>query len=73
MVVKVNNLEQRDILGFTGRSPRWCISYKFAAEQAETKVESIDVQVGKSGTLTPVANLDAGFIGRNDGQKGESA
>jgi DNA ligase (NAD+) len=57
MVVKVNNLEQREILGFTGRSPRWCISYKFAAEQAETVVESIDVQVGKSGILTPVANL----------------
>jgi DNA ligase (NAD+) len=57
MVVKVNNLAQREILGFTGRSPRWCISYKFAAEQAETKVESIDVQVGKGGTLTPVANL----------------
>jgi len=57
MVVKVNNLEHREILGFTGRSPRWCISYKFAAEQAETNVESIVVQVGKGGTLTPVANL----------------
>jgi DNA ligase (NAD+) len=57
MVVKVNNLEQREILGYTGRAPRWCISYKFAAEQAETVVESIDVQVGKGGTLTPVANL----------------
>jgi NAD-dependent DNA ligase len=57
MVVKLNNLEQRDILGSSSRSPRWCISYKFAAEQAETKVESIDVQVGKGGTLTPVANL----------------
>jgi len=57
MVVKVNNLAQREILGFTGRSPRWCISYKFTAEQAETKVESIVVQVGKGGTLTPVANL----------------
>jgi DNA ligase (NAD+) len=57
MVVKVNSLEQRDILGATGRAPRWCISYKFAAEQAETIVESIDVQVGKSGILTPVANL----------------
>jgi len=62
MVVKVNNLNQRDILGFTGRSPRWCISYKFAAEQAETKVESIDVQVGKGGTLTPVANLTPVFL-----------
>ena len=57
MVVKVNNIEQREILGYTGRNPRWCISYKFAAEQAETKVESIVVQVGKGGTLTPVANL----------------
>ncbi len=57
MVIKVNTFEQRDILGATGRAPRWCISYKFAAEQAETTVESIDVQVGKSGILTPVANL----------------
>ncbi len=57
MVVKVNNFEQREILGYTGRSPKWCISYKFAAEQAQTVVESIDVQVGKGGTLTPVANL----------------
>ncbi len=57
MVVKINNLAQREQLGATGRAPRWCISYKFAAEQAETVVESIDVQVGKSGILTPVANL----------------
>ncbi len=57
MVIKINRFEQRGILGATGRAPRWCISYKFAAEQAETIVESIDVQVGKSGILTPVANL----------------
>jgi DNA ligase (NAD+) len=57
MVIKVNRFDQRDILGATGRAPRWCISYKFAAERAETTVESIDVQVGKSGILTPVANL----------------
>ena len=57
MVVKVNRFDQRDMLGATGRAPRWCISYKFAAEQAETVVESIVVQVGKGGTLTPVANL----------------
>ncbi|TKJ39521.1 MAG: DNA ligase (NAD(+)) LigA [Planctomycetes bacterium B3_Pla] len=57
MVIKVNRFNQRDMLGATGRAPRWCISYKFAAEQAETTVESIDVQVGKSGILTPVANL----------------
>jgi DNA ligase (NAD+) len=57
MVIKVNRFDQRDVLGATGRAPRWCISYKFPAEQAETTVESIDVQVGKSGILTPVANL----------------
>ena len=57
MVIKINRFDQRDVLGSTGRAPRWCISYKFAAEQAETAVESIDVQVGKSGILTPVANL----------------
>jgi len=57
LVIKINRFDQRDILGATGRAPRWCISYKFAAEQSETTVESIDVQVGKSGILTPVANL----------------
>ncbi|MHC4762032.1 MAG: NAD-dependent DNA ligase LigA [Planctomycetota bacterium] len=57
MVVKVNRLSQQALLGATGRAPRWCISYKFAAEQAQSVVESIDVQVGKSGILTPVANL----------------
>jgi DNA ligase (NAD+) len=57
MVIKVNRFDQQDILGATGRAPRWCISYKFPAERAETAVESIDVQVGKSGILTPVANL----------------
>jgi len=57
MVIKVNSFRQRDILGATGRAPRWCISYKFPAERAETVIESIDVQVGKSGILTPVANL----------------
>ncbi|MHC4642561.1 MAG: NAD-dependent DNA ligase LigA, partial [Planctomycetota bacterium] len=59
MVIKINNFDQRDILGATGRAPRWCISYKFPAERATTTVESIDVQVGKSGILTPVANLTA--------------
>ncbi len=59
MVIKVNRFDQQDILGATGRAPRWCISYKFPAEQAKTIIESIDVQVGKSGILTPVANLTA--------------
>ena len=57
MVIKVNPLSLRETLGYTGRAPRWCIAYKFPAEQAETVVESIDVQVGKSSVLTPVANL----------------
>jgi DNA ligase (NAD+) len=57
MVIKVNRFDQRDILGATGRAPRWCISYKFPAERAQTAVLSIDVQVGKTGILTPVANL----------------
>ncbi len=57
MVIKVNRYDQRQILGATGRAPRWCISYKFPAEQAQTVVESIAVQVGKTGALTPVANL----------------
>jgi len=58
MVIKINRFDQRDILGATGRAPRWCISYKFPAERAQTKVKDIKVQVGKSGILTPVAVLD---------------
>jgi DNA ligase (NAD+) len=57
MVIKLNSYTQQDIMGTTARSPRWCIAYKFAAEQARTFVESIEIQVGKGGTLTPVANL----------------
>ncbi|MHC4265494.1 MAG: NAD-dependent DNA ligase LigA [Planctomycetota bacterium] len=57
MVIKVNRFDHRDTLGATGRAPRWCISYKFPAERAQTVVESIDVQIGKTGILTPVANL----------------
>jgi len=58
MVIKVNDFKQQKKLGQTSRSPRWCIAYKFAAEQAHTVITSIDIQVGKSGTLTPVANLE---------------
>jgi len=58
LVVKVDRFDQREALGSTGRAPRWCIAYKFAAEQATTRVVSIDVQVGKTGVLTPVANLE---------------
>ena len=58
MVVKVNSFEQQRRLGSTAKSPRWAVAYKFAAERAVTKLKSIVVQVGKSGTLTPVANLE---------------
>ena len=57
MVIKVNRYDQHDIMGYTGRAPKWCIAYKFETEQAETIIESIDVQIGTGGTLTPVANL----------------
>jgi DNA ligase (NAD+) len=57
LVVKVNDFEQRRRLGYTTKVPRWVVAYKFAAEQALTKVLSIDLSVGKNGTLTPTANL----------------
>jgi DNA ligase (NAD+) len=57
MVIKINRSDQRDILGATGRAPRWCIAYKFPAERAQTVVQSIVVQVGKTGALTPVAKF----------------
>ncbi|MDN3509801.1 MAG: NAD-dependent DNA ligase LigA [Candidatus Jettenia sp.] len=57
MVIKVNSLALYNRLGYTSKSPRWVISYKFQPEQAITKIEEIVVQVGKSGTITPVANL----------------
>jgi len=57
LVIKVNDFEQRRRLGTTTKVPRWVTAYKFAAEQALTKVLSIDLSVGKNGTLTPTANL----------------
>src|SRR5213596_2393560 len=56
-VVKVNTFAQRERLGFTAKSPRWAIAYKYAAERVETKLLDIKVQVGRSGILTPVAVL----------------
>jgi DNA ligase (NAD+) len=58
LVIKVNDLAQRERLGIKSKSPRWVVAYKFAAEQALTKLKAIDVQVGKTGKLTPVARLD---------------
>jgi DNA ligase (NAD+) len=58
LVIKVDAFEQRRRLGTTAKSPRWVIAYKFAAEQALTKLRAIEVSVGKFGTLTPVAHLE---------------
>jgi len=57
-VVKVNAFTSQDILGATAKFPRWAIAYKFGAERATTRVQSIVVQVGRTGALTPVANLE---------------
>ncbi|NLM45407.1 MAG: NAD-dependent DNA ligase LigA [Firmicutes bacterium] len=58
MVIKVNDLALQERLGNTAKSPRWAIAYKFPAEQAETRVLGITVQVGRTGTLTPIAELE---------------
>lgn len=58
LVIKVNQLEQREVLGATSRFPRWCIAYKYAAEQAETVLNDVDFQVGKLGTITPRAVME---------------
>jgi len=57
-VVKVNSLAQRERLGFTAKSPRWAIAYKYAAERVETRLNDIIIQVGRTGILTPVAALE---------------
>lgn len=63
MVVKVDDLKQQQQLGFLSREPRWATAYKFPAQAALTTVEQIDWQVGRTGTLTPVARLNPVFVG----------
>ncbi len=58
MVIKINNLEFQEKLGYTAKEPRWAIAYKFPAKQISTKINSITLQVGRTGIITPVAELE---------------
>jgi DNA ligase (NAD+) len=58
-VIKLNDFAQRERVGFTAKAPRWAMAYKYAAEQAQTRLKAISIQVGRTGALTPVAELES--------------
>src|SRR5256886_11556505 len=70
-VVKVDSFAQRERLGFTAKSPRWAIAYKYAAERVETRLNDIIIQVGRTGILTPVAGVGAGVVSRSTAAGGD--
>jgi DNA ligase (NAD+) len=63
IVIKVNSYSQQEELGYTAKSPRWAISFKYKTERVETKLQSVSYQVGRTGAVTPVANLDPVYLG----------
>jgi len=63
IVIKVNNIQDQNKLGYTSKFPRWSIAYKFQAEQISTKLKSVSFQVGRTGAITPVANLEPVLLG----------
>ena len=73
VVIKVNSKNLQDNLGFTAKSPRWAIAYKFKAESASTVLKSVSYQVGRTGAVTPVANLEPVLIAGTIGKKGFTA